>query len=57
MHKYFDIELFGWNRIQEKWWNVTILRVASGNWSWHLFMIEENPDECFVQWFTFRINK
>ena len=49
MHKYFDIELFGWNRIQEKWWNVTILRVA--------FMIEENLDECFVEWFKFSINK
>lgn len=57
MHKYFDIELFGWNRIQEKWWNVTILRVASGNWSWHLFMIEENLDESFVEWFKFNINK
>ena len=57
MHKYFDIELFGWNRIQEKWWNVTIFRVASGNWSWHLFMIEENLDECFVEWFKFNINK
>jgi hypothetical protein len=57
MHKYFDIELFGWNRVKPDWWNVTILRVASGNWSWHLFMIEENLDECSVQWFTFRINK
>ncbi len=57
MHKYFDIELFGWSRIQEKWWNVTILRVASGNWSWHLFMIEENLDECFVEWFKFNITK
>lgn len=57
MHKYFDIELFGWNRIQDKWWNVTILRVASGNWSWHLFMMEENLDECFVEWFKFNINK
>ena len=57
MHKYFDIELFGWNRIQEKWWNVTILRLASGKWSWHLFMIEENLDECFVEWFKFNINK
>jgi hypothetical protein len=57
MHKYFDIELFGCNSVKPNWWNVTILRVASGNWSWHLFMIEENLDECSVQWFTFRINK
>ena len=57
MHKYFDIELFGWNKFREGWWNITILRVASANWSWHLFMIEENLDEGFVEWFKFQIRK
>ena len=57
MHKYFDIELFGWNRLEENWWNITIMRVASANWSWHLFMIEENRDECYVEWFKFQIRK
>ena len=57
MHKYFDIELFGWNRIQEKWWSITILRVASGSWQWYLLMIEEDLDEVTIQWFSFRKTK
>ena len=57
MHKYFDIELFGWNRLEENWWNITIMRVAADKWSWHLFMIEENRDECYVEWFKFQIRK
>ena len=57
MLKYLDIELFSWNRIDRGWWNLTILRIASGNWSWHLFMMEENLDEGFVEWCTFRITK
>tara|TARA_B110000285_G_scaffold47493_1_gene53541 strand:+ start:737 stop:910 length:174 start_codon:yes stop_codon:yes gene_type:complete len=57
MHKYFDIELFGWNRIKKDWWNITILRVSSGNWSWHLFMMEENLDDISVDWFKFSMNK
>ena len=57
MNKYLDIELFGWNKIEDKWWNITILRIASKNWSWHLFMMEENLDEGFVEWFKFRITR
>lgn len=57
MHKYFDIELFGYQHIDSGWWNITFFRIASANWSWHLFMVEENRDNCFVQWFTFTINK
>lgn len=53
MYKYFDIELFGWQHIDEGWWNVTFFRIASGRWSWHLFMIEQNLDAMFIQWFTF----
>lgn len=57
MSKYFDIELFGYQHIDSGWWNITFFRIASANWSWHLFMVEENRDECFVQWFTFTITK
>lgn len=53
MHKYFDVELFGWQRIDETWWNLTFFRIAGGNWSWHFFMIEESYDRLFIQWFTF----
>ena len=53
MHKYFDIELFGYQHVDENWWNITFLRIASGRCSWHLFMIEQNLDQYFVQFCTF----
>jgi len=56
MSKYFDIELLGLQHIDKGWWNVTLFRVASGNWSWHLFMIEQNRDRLFIEWLTFSRN-
>ena len=53
MNRYFDIELFGWQSIDKGWWNLTFFRIASGRSSWHLFMIEQNPDAFFVQFATF----
>jgi hypothetical protein len=57
MHKYLDIELFGWNKFTKNWWSITILRVASGSWQWYLLMIEEDLDEVTIQWFSFRKTK
>jgi hypothetical protein len=56
MHKYFDIELFGFQHIDKGWWNISLLRIASGRWSWHFFMIEQNRDRLFIEWFTFNRN-
>ena len=53
MHKYFDIELFGYQHVDEHWWNVTFFRIASKNWGWHLFMIEQNLDGYTVQFCTY----
>lgn len=55
-YKYFDIELLGWQHIDKGWWNATLFRVASGKWSWHLFMIEQNRDRLFIEWLTFSRN-
>jgi len=57
MNKYLDIELFSFNRIEKKWWNITFLRIASGNWSYHIFMVEENLDGLFIEWFKLNITK
>jgi len=51
--KYFDIELFGWQHIDKGWWNLTFVRFAFGNMSWHLFMVEQNRDTFFVEFCTF----
>ena len=52
-HKYFDIELFGWQHIDSGWWNVTFFRIAWGTSSWHFFMVERNRDNLFVQFATY----
>lgn len=52
-HKYFDIELFGWQHIDSGWWNVNFFRIAWGTSSWHLFMVERNRDNLFVQFATY----
>ncbi len=54
--KYFDVELFGYQYIDKGWWNVTFFRIAFRNTSWHLFMVEQNRDELFIQWFTLQVN-
>lgn len=57
MKNWLQIDLFQWNWIDKNWWGIHILRIEGKNWSWTLFSMEEDLEDCSVQWFQFNLHK